>query len=76
MKYRVFWTPDAEGWLEEILRNSADQEIGFDAAREIDRALTLKPLAFGESRSENIRIGFKRPLGIHFEVLGLALWSL
>ena len=69
MTYRVFWTPDAERWLKDILRNSVVPKIIVTAAREIDQTLALTPLAFGESRFENVRIGFQRPLGIHFELL-------
>jgi hypothetical protein len=69
MKYRVLWSPFAEQRLEQILQNAIDPLVITAAAREIDRILFAAPAAFGESRYDTVRIGFARPLGIHFEVM-------
>ena len=69
MSYRVFWSPHAEGQLEEILRNATDAAAIAAFAREIDRFLVANPKSFGESRYDTVRVGFVRPLGIQFEVL-------
>ncbi len=69
MSYRVFWHPHAEQQLETILSNTANQAAFTRAAKEIDGHLVNDPLAFGESRFDTVRIGFAKPLGIHYEVL-------
>jgi hypothetical protein len=68
MSYRVFWTPDAERWLEEILRDCEDPVVIASAAREIDRSLVENAVGVGESRYENVRIAFERPLAVQFEI--------
>jgi hypothetical protein len=65
----VFWSPHAEQQLEAILQDPASQTECTAAARDIDRALSSDPIGFGESRYDNVRIGFARPLGVHYEVL-------
>jgi len=69
MSYRVFWHPHAELQLETILVNTANHAAFTRAAKEIDGQLASNPLRFGESRFDTVRIGFARPLGIHYEVL-------
>jgi hypothetical protein len=69
MKYRVFWTPEAERELRRIVAASDDRTIVSAAAREIDRLLVADPHDVGESRVETTRKGFVRPLGVDFEVL-------
>jgi len=69
MKYRVLWSPFSEQRLEQILQNALDPFAIAAAARQIDRILLVAPVAFGESRYDTVRIGFVRPLGIHFEVM-------
>lgn len=69
MKHRVFWSPNAERQLEAILsKDSLRAEIA-NAARDIDGHLLTDPFAFGESRYENVRVGFVLPLGVEYEVL-------
>jgi hypothetical protein len=65
----VFWSPHAEQELEEILQDPAARAECAAAARDIDRALRSDPLGFGESRYDNVRVGFALPLGVHYEVL-------
>jgi plasmid stabilization system protein ParE len=68
MKYRVVWAPNAESDLEAILGLVARRTETVKAAREIDSHLLSNPHAFGESRVDQIRIGFVLPLGIEYEV--------
>lgn len=69
MKYRVLWDPHAESQLERILADYADRSRALAAVRAIDRRLLTTPFEFGESRPENLRIGFERPLAVLYEVL-------
>lgn len=70
MKYRVFWSPHAENRLEVLLQDLSARPQLAKAAREIDRNLSIDPVGFGETRYENVRVGFSTPLGIQYEVLG------
>jgi len=69
MPYRVFWSPEAEQFLENLIDNAAEPTTLVEAARKIDRYLITDPYQFGESRYEQVRIGFERPLAVQFEVL-------
>ncbi|HEY2414217.1 MAG TPA: type II toxin-antitoxin system RelE/ParE family toxin [Pirellulaceae bacterium] len=69
MKYRVFWTPDAERELDEILEASADFIVVGTAAKELDRQLISNPYDVGESRDRGTRVGFVRPLAVQYEVM-------
>jgi hypothetical protein len=66
MTYRVLWSPHAESRLEQILRGAADLA---GVARQIDQFLIARPLAFGESRYDDVRVGFVLPLGVLYEVM-------
>jgi hypothetical protein len=69
MSYRVFWTPEAEASLANLLHESeAPRELAA-VAKEIDRHLTEDPVHFGESRLQSVRMAFIRPLGVQFDVL-------
>jgi plasmid stabilization system protein ParE len=70
MTYRVFWAPYAENRLGQIVQSASDTAAVAAAAREIDRHLAANPNAFGESRYDTVRVGFARPLGVQFEVMG------
>lgn len=69
MSYRVFWHPHAEQQFETILTSTANDVAFSNAAKEIDARLASDPMTYGESRYDTVRIGFCRPLGIHYEVL-------
>jgi hypothetical protein len=70
MNYRVFWSPRSEERLEMFVAvSSSERSILAAAAREIDKNLLSQPNAFGESRYDNVRIGFVHPLCIQFEVI-------
>jgi hypothetical protein len=69
MKYRVFWDPYAERQLKQILLASANNSQLIAAVRSIDTQLVLNPSDLGESRFDEFRIAFVRPLAVLFEVL-------
>jgi hypothetical protein len=69
MKYRVFWSPEAERQFESILTDRYVYDQAVEAARDIDAVLMNDPLGFGESRTETIRVGFIRPLDVQYDVL-------
>ena len=69
MQYRVLWTPYAEEKLENLLQTASQPATLAAAARQIDRNLMISPDHFGESRYDNIRVGFVYPLGTQFEVM-------
>ena len=47
---------------------SGDRRAGTAASRAIDEILREAPLAFGESRDGDIRVGFEPPLAVWFIV--------
>ncbi len=69
MKYRVFWSPDAEIQLETILAVAGYRVDCASAARDVDGHLMSDPFGFGESRYDDVRVGFVLPLGVEYEVL-------
>ena len=69
MTHRVFWAPDADESLQEIILTSEDRESTLRRVREIDFWLARNPLEFGESREDAVRIGVVTPLVVLFEVL-------
>jgi hypothetical protein len=71
MQYRGLRSPYAEERLERLLQESSDPFASAIAlaAREIDALLLSSPITFGESRYDNLRIGFVGPLGVDFEVM-------
>lgn len=68
MRYRVFWSPDAERELESLASSVADPSELAASARRIDQQLIRHPLRFGESRDQELRIAFESPLAILFDV--------
>jgi hypothetical protein len=69
MNWKVVWKPDAERRLTTIwLADRMRQRIA-DAANEIDTLLAADPLNAGESREDNDRVLFAKPLGALVEVL-------
>jgi hypothetical protein len=69
MTYRAFWSPEAELQLESILADPASREKLAAIAHDIDRALAIDPVGFGESRSGSIRVGFILPLAVQYDLL-------
>jgi len=70
MKYRLFWTPESEEKFDAQMLGikSAERKVILELVRKINTALVENPYDFGESRFENYRLGFMRPLEILFEV--------
>jgi hypothetical protein len=60
--WSIFWSPNAESQLEAILGEVAQRLEMANAARDIDGHVMSNPLAFGESRYDDVRIGFVLPL--------------
>ena len=69
MRHRVFWSPNAEAKIEQLLEDAADANEIANAARGIDQILLAAPKDFGESRYDTIRAGFGFPLGVQYEVM-------
>jgi hypothetical protein len=69
VSYRVLWTPHAEERLEALLQDATARAEIAAAARDVDQQLLANPLDVGESRFEDVRVGFSLPLGVQFEVL-------
>jgi plasmid stabilization system protein ParE len=82
MKYRLFWSPEADQEIERIVNSeSRMKHLLGEAIRSINKQLISDPLNFGESRPDGVRIGFKQPLAFFYEVLEdvqsvilLAIW--
>lgn len=68
MRYRVFWSPDAEGELEALTNSAIDAAELAACARKIDQHLLKHPLRYGESRGQELRVAFESPLAIMFDV--------
>jgi len=69
MRHHVFWIPEADVKLQDLIVQADDSQEVIRVASEIDRWLSRDPHKFGESRYENVRIGFIRPLAVQFEIL-------
>jgi len=70
MKYRLFWSPEADQEIELIVKNeSRFQQLLGETIRSINQQLVTEPWDFGESRPDGTRIGFKEPLAFYYEVL-------
>jgi len=68
MNYTILWTPTAEAQLVAILNQSGHVQRVLALARRADRTLRSKPERLGESRSDNFRLWFPRPLSLLFEI--------
>jgi hypothetical protein len=68
MSFAVDWLPDAERELTEIWLKASDRDAVTNAANWIDERLRLDPEHEGESRPENRRVLFARPLAVVFRV--------
>jgi len=73
MNYSVVWNPDAENDLTQMWLASRMRHAIRAAADEIDSALVVNPLEYGESRDESRRVMYVWPLGVSFEVDGTKL---
>ncbi len=68
MRWTVLYRPSAQNQLANIWLTTQDQQTVADAADEVDRALSAKPLDVGESRDDNARILIEQPLTVLYEV--------
>ena len=83
MNFQVIWQPDAEQELTRIWLGSRIRARISEAASSIDQALRRDPSAIGESRENQLRVIFDRPLAVEVEihesrmpVLVLAVWEI
>ena len=68
MKFTVLWKPSAEQELAQIWETANDRRDITMASNAIDHQLAESAERAGESRGDNDRIHFERPLGIRFRV--------
>jgi hypothetical protein len=71
VNYTVLWMPVAEQRLATIWTSATDRNAVTRAAHAIDHALQTDPERAGESRADDVRIIFERPLGALFTVSSL-----
>jgi len=69
MNWKVVWKPDAERRLTTIWLSDRIRPRVTETANEIDAMLAADPLSAGESREDNDRVIFVKPLGALVEVL-------
>jgi hypothetical protein len=69
MKYTVVWTLAALDELSVMWTLAADRAAVAAASNDVDRLLGHSPEVQGESRGENVRVMFVRPICVDFEVL-------
>ena len=68
MSYTVLCSGPAEEQLAAAFLASGDRRAVTSAMRAIDEILRGAPLAFGESRDGELRVGFEPPLAVWFTV--------
>jgi plasmid stabilization system protein ParE len=68
VSYAVLCSAAAEEQLAAAFLNSGDRRAVTAATRAIDEILRAAPLAFGESRDGELRVGFEPPLAVWFSV--------
>lgn len=70
MKHYVFWTPEADQVVQELLAREQDPTALVRILEEIERNLVWEPSEFGESRYDDIRVAFVDPIGIQRSSIG------
>lgn len=68
MRYTVLCNAVAEESLAAAFLAATDRAALTSAARAIEEILRTAPLAFGESRGGELRVGFEPPLAVWFTV--------
>lgn len=69
MTYRLVWRPPAFAAMESLVQEIPERRGEFAAAlREMSEKMTTDPDAVGESREENIRVGFFGRLTVRFRI--------
>ena len=66
--FEVIWMPEAQAELEEVWRRTGDRDAILLAVWAIEAALRDNPAVVGESRPDEQRVTFARPLGVRFRV--------
>jgi hypothetical protein len=70
MTYSVSWTPTALNALAAIWNDSTDRNAVTTASHWLEQAIENRPIGFGEARNSSVvRIAFRPPLGIEFEII-------
>lgn len=68
MSYRVVWRPRAISQLTDLWVRSTNRDALNGYAQQIDRILERDPHEQGESRADNYRLWFRRPLSVLFQI--------
>jgi len=68
MSYTVIWRHEALDDLTTAWMMAADRDAVSVASAQIDRLLRASPLDQGESREDDTRVLFIRPLGVEYDV--------
>ena len=69
MKHHVFYFPDADKAVQLLISEADDPQAMMRAFETMDRWLSRWPLNIGESRIENVRVAFEKPIAVQYEVL-------
>lgn len=69
MKHYVFYFPNADRTVQELIAQADDPQVVIRAFDRIDRLLARQPCDIGESRFENVRVAFEEPIGLLYEIL-------
>ena len=83
MSFHVFWIPQADQQLQDLLQTAEDAGSLLKSVKEINKALSTFPKIFGESRTEDVRVAFVHPLALLFQIVAesdnvivLAIWRI
>lgn len=68
MRFTVVWLPDVVRVYQQLYQAASDPGVVFRAAEQIDEELQIDPEEKGESRADERRILFARPLGVRYRV--------
>jgi hypothetical protein len=68
MSFSVIWLPEAEDELARIWLDASDRAAVATAANTLDHQLEQDPSDVGESRPDNRRIAFEKPLIVVFRI--------
>jgi hypothetical protein len=68
MNYTVVWRREAEAQLIALWLRAANKDAIVGYVDQIDRILARDPSEQGESRNENTRLAFFRPLCVRYQI--------
>lgn len=71
MIYRILWAPEVEEAFDNMLAKADldERTVLAKASRVINQQLVNDPKHFGESRYEDVRVGFEPPLLVQFQIM-------